>query len=386
MKIHTTSYIQISRKALENNLAFLRAQMGPSVRISSVVKGNAYGHGIEPFVPLAEACGVNHFSVFEANEAYLVKQALQQPETEVMVMGMINNDELAWAIENGVSFYVFEMDRMKQALKAAQRVGKAARIHLELETGMNRTGFCEQGWQEAARLLRENTEHLRFEGLCTHFAGAESIANYVRVTRQRKNFNRIAKWFRSQQFTPSLYHTACSAAAIRYPPTRMDMVRIGILQYGFWPSREIFIEYSSQLDNKRDPLQRLISWSSKIMDVKSVKAGEYIGYGNSYLANENLRIATVPVGYAHGFSRSLSNQGRALVHGRRVAVIGMVNMNMVTIDVTGLEQAAKGDEVTFIGFQGDMELSVSSFGEFSHQVNYELLTRLPANIPRMVVE
>ena len=122
------------------------------------------------------------------------------------------------------------------------------------------------------------------------------------------------------------------------------------------------------------------------MDVKSVKAGEYIGYGNSYLANENLRIATVPVGYAHGFSRSLSNQGRALVHGRRVAVIGMVNMNMVTIDVTGLEQAAKGDEVTFIGFQGDMELSVSSFGEFSHQVNYELLTRLPANIPRMVVE
>lgn len=380
------SYIQISRRALENNLAFLRARMGPGVRISSVVKGNAYGHGIETFVPLAEACGIGHFSVFEASEAFRAKGALRKPETEIMIMGMIDDGQLSWAIENGISFYVFEAGRLQHALKAACRIGRPARIHLEVETGMNRTGFCKEGLHQAAKLLMEHPEHLWFEGLCTHYAGAESIANYVRVTLQRRNFNRISKWLQSRELNPHCYHTACSAAAMRYPPTRMDMVRIGILQYGFWPSQEVFIEYSSRLEDKHNPLQRLISWKSRVMDVRNVKAGEFIGYGTSYLANHDMKIATVPVGYGQGFSRSLSNQGRVLIRGKRVPVVGTVNMNCLTVDVSGLGNAEKGDEVTIIGRQGDMEISVASFGEFSNQLNYELLTRLPPDIPRIVVE
>lgn len=380
------SYIQISRRALENNLAFLRARMGPGVRISSVVKGNAYGHGIETFVPLAEACGIGHFSVFEASEAFRAKGALRKPETEIMIMGMIDDDQLSWAIENGISFYVFEAGRLQHALKAACQIGRPARIHLEVETGMNRTGFCKEGLHQAAKLLKEHPEHLWFEGLCTHYAGAESIANYVRVTLQRRNFNRISKWLQGQELNPHCYHTACSAAAMRYPPTRMDMVRIGILQYGFWPSQEVFIEYSSRLEDKHNPLQRLISWKSRVMDVRYVRGGEFIGYGTSYLANHDMKIATVPVGYGQGFSRSLSNQGRVLIRGKRVPVVGTVNMNCLTVDVSGLGNAEKGDEVTIIGRQGDMEISVASFGEFSNQLNYELLTRLPPDIPRIVVE
>jgi alanine racemase len=121
------------------------------------------------------------------------------------------------------------------------------------------------------------------------------------------------------------------------------------------------------------------------MSVKDVKAGEFVGYGTSYLANTDLKTALIPVGYGHGFSRSLSNQGRALIHGHRVAVIGMVNMNMMTVDITGLQGVQAGDEVVLIGQQGDLEISVSSFSEFSDLVNYELLTRLPLDIPRIVV-
>ena len=185
---------------------------------------------------------------------------------------------------------------------------------------------------------------------------------------------------------PKQIHTACSAAALRYPKSQMDMVRLGIVQYGFFPNKEIYIEYLTKKKITEDPLRRLISWKSKVMDVKTVKAGEFVGYGTSYLANSNLKIATIPVGYSHGFSRSLSNQGRVLIHGQRVSVIGIVNMNMITVDVTKIEHVKKGDEVVLIGKQGDLEISVSSFSEFSDQVNYELLTRLPQKIPRFIVD
>ena len=122
------------------------------------------------------------------------------------------------------------------------------------------------------------------------------------------------------------------------------------------------------------------------MNIKHVKQGEYIGYGTSYLATSDIKVATVPVGYGHGFSRSLSNQGRALVRGMRVTVVGIVNMNMMMLDVTGVDGAERGDEVVMIGTQGDLSLSVSSFSDYSDQLNYELLTRLPHDIPRRVVD
>jgi len=382
-----TSRIEISKSALENNFRFVREQMGPGVLISTVVKGNAYGHSTETFVPLAEQCGARHFSVFDAGEAFQVRQSSQFPESKIMIMGMIDHgSQLEWAIENEVEFFVFDKGRLQSAINTAQRLKKPARIHIELETGMNRTGFKDFELPEIAALLKDHKECLSFEGLCTHFAGAESITNYVRVKNQRRHFKRVYNWFVKQGLHPQRTHTACSAAAMRYPPTRLNMVRIGIINYGFWPSRETFIEYSSQLEDKSDPLRRLISWKTQIMDIKSVNTGEYIGYGTSYLANDPMKIAIIPVGYAHGFARSLSNQGRVLIHGKRVAVVGTVNMNAISVDITHLEGVERGDEVVIIGRQGDMELSVASFGEYSFQVNYELLTRLPINIPRTIVE
>jgi alanine racemase len=166
----------------------------------------------------------------------------------------------------------------------------------------------------------------------------------------------------------------------------MDLVRVGILQYGFFPSREVYIEYRQKNRDNPNPLRRLISWKSRIMDIKPIKAGEFVGYGTSYLANDAMRIASIPMGYAQGYARGLSNVGRVLVRGQRVAVVGTVNMNMMMIDVTNVQGVERGDEVVLIGNQGDQEISVSSFGEFSDLLNYELLTRLPEDIPRSIVE
>lgn len=379
-----SSAIQINETAYRRNLEFLGTLIKENVIFSSVVKGNAYGHGLETFVPMAERCGVKHFSVFSADEAYRVMKSLQVPRP-VMIMGMIDDDELAWAIEKGFSFFVFEPGRLREALKMGRKLGKPAKVHLEVETGMNRTGLNSQEMREVIKLFEEYPDVAEFEGLCTHFAGAESIANYLRVREQKKKYKRKLEWFRKRGYQPRYRHQACSAATVRYPETQMDLVRIGILQYGFWPSPEIYIEYCRGKNVDKDPLQRLISWKSQVMDVKNVKTGEYIGYGTSYLATNDMKVASVPVGYAHGFSRSLSNHGRVLIHGERTQVVGMVNMNMMMVDITKIEGVKKGDEVVLIGHQGDAELTVASFAEFSNQVNYELLARLSDSIPRQVV-
>lgn len=367
-----------------NNIDFIRSQIGHDVRISSVVKGNAYGHGISQFVPMAEKAGIDHFAVFSANEASAVKESADK-HPEIMVMGWLDNDELEWAVKNGISFWVFDPERLDHAIAISKRSQQKAKIHLEIETGMNRTGLDDTELEYVIMKVLDNSANIELEGICTHYAGAESISNFVRVHRQISRFNKIYKKITRLGLNPKIRHTASSAAAMSYPKTRMDMVRIGIMQYGFWPSIETLIQYLHGKINTRDPLNRVISWKSKVMSIKNVQQGEFVSYGTTYLATEAKRIAVVPVGYSHGYSRVLSNQGRVLIRGQRVAVIGMVNMNMLIADVTNIPDVKTGDEVVIIGRQQDLEISVASFSEISDQVNYELLARLPMNTTREVV-
>lgn len=379
----SSSIIELSKEALDNNLSFIKSQLMEGVKLSSVVKGNAYGHGVYEFVPMAEECGIDHFSVFSADEALRVCE-IKQAETEVMIMGWIDRDEIEWAIQNHVQFYVFELDRLQAAIETAGNLGIPALIHLEVETGMNRTGLRKKALDKVVKLIRKNEEKIIVKGLCTHYAGAESIANHVRVQRQYKVFNRIYNSLLKKGIKPELCHTASSAASMTYPKTQMDMVRVGILQYGFWPSAETYVHYVSKKQDKTDPLNRVISWKSKVMSIKEVNEGEFVSYGTVYLATEPRMIAVVPAGYSHGYSRSLSNQGRVLINGYRVAVIGMVNMNMLIADITNIPDVNVGDEVVMIGNQGEHSISVSAFTELSEQLNYELLSRLPEYTTRMI--
>lgn len=379
-----SSYIELSRSALEQNLSFLRRYLGEGVIISSVVKGNAYGHGLQDFAPLVHACGIRHFSVFSAEEAYQLRSCFEGDYT-LMVMGMLTGNGMEWAIENDVEFFVFDHQRLHAASQAAKKIGKKAKVHLELETGMNRTGFRLEALNEVFHTLKSESDNLEFSGLCTHYAGAESISNYLRIKKQYKLFRQGCLQFKNAGLTPGLIHSACSAAAMTYPKTRMDMVRIGIMQYGLWPSVETFIQYVTTQEDKADPLRRVISWKTRVMSTKHVKAGEFIGYGTSFQARSDMKIAIIPVGYSNGYSRSLSNQGRVLVNGRSVEVVGIVNMNMLLADITQISETTNGDEVVLIGRQEATEMTIASFGEYSNQLNYELLTRLPERIPRKVI-
>lgn len=384
------SYIELSRSSFKQNASFLKDYIGQDVIFSSVIKGNAYGHGIKYFVPMAEDCGIRHFSVFSSDEAKIAFDSKTCEDSHIMIMGMIYNDVIEWAIKNDISFWIFEIDRLKAAVEAAKKTGIPARIHLQLETGMNRLGLDRNKFEEAQKIINNNRKHLEIDGMCTHFAGAESVSNYVRIKEQKEKFDEYCSWFNDHGIKAKLLHTASSAGALNYPDTIMDMVRFGIAQYGFWPNRETYMNFVKKHpdinERHEDPLDSVMSWKSMVMSTKEVPAGEFIGYGNTYLTSRKQKIAAVPIGYTHGFGRNLTNVGIVLINGERASVAGLVNMNLITVDVTDIPDVKKGDEVVIIGEQGDQEMTVASFSEMANFLNYEVLTRIPSKLPRHVVD
>ena len=378
-----SSHIELNSAYFKKNIAFIRSRLNDGVTLSAVVKGNAYGHGIEQFVPLAESEGISHFSVYGIEEALSFHEFASR-DSHLMIMGYIARENLRWVITKGYSFFIYDLFQLKEAIELAKEIGIPAKVHIEVETGMNRTGIEEACFDELMELLKTESQHLNLSGCCTHLAGSESIGNYYRIKHQIIRYKKYLKKFDAAGIKFEKKHVACSAALMRFPQTQFDLVRVGILLYGFWPSNETMVDYMTKNEEHDDPLTSILSWKSKVMTIKHVAVGEYVGYGTSFLANRNTKIAIVPVGYAYGYARSLSNQGRVLIHGTRVTVIGTVNMNMLAIDVTEIENVKHDDEVVMIGFQGNNRITVSSFSEMSSQLNYELLARLPHNIPRIV--
>ncbi|MEX0780901.1 MAG: alanine racemase [Balneolales bacterium] len=383
--VRHSSRIELSLSALRKNFNFIRKKIGPKPIISSVVKANAFGHGIHEFVPMAETCGINHFAVASSFEAYEVLNARTR-DSRIMIMGILYAEDLFWVIENEVEFFVYDIERLVKACEVAQKIGKKAIIHLELETGGNRTGLPEDEVLKAVRYMRKNQEYLIFEGVCTHFAGIESLANQFRIVKQLDKFNRLCKAINKTGYKPRLKHTASSAAALAFPETVMDMVRVGTSQFGLWPSPDIYNLHLMHTNKAKDsPLQRVLSWKTDVMHIKDIKKDEFVGYGTSYQAPKDVRIAVLPLGYSNGYPRSLSNHGDVLIHGKKAPVVGLVNMNVFMVNISHIPNVEVGDEVVLIGSQKKNTITIKSFSEFTNMINNELVSRLPTAIPRKPV-
>lgn len=380
-----SSRIYLSQSALTNNINFIRKKIGPKPIISSVVKANAYGHGIRTFVTMAEKAGVRHFSVASAWEAEEVLHSRQQ-DSNIMIMGILYEEDIPWAIENEIEFYVFNLDRLPITMECARKIGKKAIIHLEVETGANRTGLQKNEFPEALNYLKKYNAWLEFRGLCTHFGGAESLSNRFKLDAQHKSFNEFYSICKKKKILPLHRHMACSAAIFSEPSSIYDMVRIGVLQYGFWPSPDIYYMHLQETGKANDkPLKRIVTWKTDIMDIRHVKTGEFIGYGTAFQATQDMKVAVLPLGYSNGYPRALSNQGHVLIGGKKSPIVGLINMNLFMVDISHLDEVKVGDEVVLIGRQNKGVINVSSFTNFTQLVNNEMLSRLPAAIPRKIV-
>ncbi|REG81074.1 alanine racemase [Algoriphagus antarcticus] len=380
-----SSRIELSQSSLTKNVNFLLKKVGEGVRISSVVKANAYGHGIKQFVKMAEKAGIDHFataSAFEAEEVLTAKAK----SSDVMIMGILYDVDIAWAILNEIEFYVFNYARLPLVLENAKKLGIKAKVHIEVETGANRTGLPQKEFSKTLTFLKKHSDHLVFKGLCTHFGGAESFSNMFKINSQHQRYKNFLKECKQKNIMPEIRHIACSAAALAFKDTVYDMVRIGVAQYGFWPSPDIYYAHLQEIGKQSDgSLRRIFTWKTDVMDVRDVDVGEFIGYGTSYQATQDMKVAVMPLGYSNGYPKAQSNQGHVLIKGKKASIVGLINMNLFMVDVSHIEGVQVGDEVVLVGRQGNNTINISSFTEVTQLLNNEMLSRLPAAIPREIV-
>ena len=234
--------------------------------------------------------------------------------------------------------------------------------------------------------LKRHKKDVRFEGVCTHIGGAETFNNEFKIRPQIKRFQGILKELKKKKFLPTYRHMACSAAALAYPETRLDLVRIGVSIYGFWPSQDIYYAHLRDVGKSKDtPLKRIITWKTDVMDIKKVKEGDFIGYGTAFQALKPMTIAVIPLGYSNGYTRGLSNKGYVLIKGKKAPIVGLVNMNLFMVDISHIPNVSINDEVVLLGKQKNGMIRVSSFTDRTQLLNNEMLSRLPAAIPRKIV-
>ncbi len=369
--------IRISLDAIAHNARALRDLAAPS-RAAFVVKGNAYGHGIVEVARTVEPFA-HRLCVYSLEEAAVLRDAgITRP---VFVMGPIESSHLDEARARKVEIALWDTRSYLRAVaESARRRNDRVPVHVKINTGTTRLGLEPRDAPDAIEDYARLPE-IEIAGIFSHLSAAEELDSPFTLG-QLETFNRtvqaVDETLRSKGIHP-LKHIAASAAAMLWPQTRLDMVRIGIALYGLWPSPQTRVA----MNGARFDLRPALSMQSSLAAVRDVEAGTPVGYGGSYHAPKRTRIGIVPLGYADGIPRLLSNRGAFLVAGQRCPIVGRVCMNMTMIDLAAAPAAKPGDEVTLLGTQGQSAITADDWGEWAETINYEIVTRLPAELPRV---
>ncbi|MEM6793679.1 MAG: alanine racemase [Acidobacteriota bacterium] len=386
------AWIEVSAEAYRHNLEFIRQRIGSSVELGAVVKANAYGHGLEQASRLALESGADSLCVHALDEALALRRAGHR--CDVLIMGHVPLARLSEAVRENFRLVLFSIETAERLAHLAQDTGLRPRVHVKIETGTHRQGL--EG-EELSRLLDVLAAHpsLEVEGAYTHFADIEDTTDHAYARRQLRLFEEALETLRARGFEPSCRHAACSAASLLFPETHFDMVRVGISQYGFWSSKETRLTYQHEhaggvsgaghLDAAAAGPRPSLSFKARISQVKNIPAGASVGYGRTWQATRPTRLAVLPIGYADGYDRLLSNRAHVLVGGRRAPVRGRVCMNLTLIDVTDVPEARLEDEVVLIGRQGDREVRAEELAELAGTIPYEVVARLAPHLPRLIV-
>lgn len=375
------NWVEISRRALAQNVLRFKTHIGPGVKLAAVVKANAYGHGLVAVSRIVLESGADWLAVNSIEEAEQVRAAgIAAP---VLCLGYVSLSQLEKAVRLDVRLTVYNPATVERLGEIAGRLGRKARLHIKVETGTNRQGVPREELPDFARMIA-GYPHLVLEGLSTHYANIEDVTEHRFAELQLRNFSEACSILESQGFSVPVRHTACTAAAILFPQTLFNMARVGIGLYGLWPSKETRIS-ALQAGVALNELEPVLTWKTRIAQIKMVKSGETIGYGCTDLATQDTRLAVLPVGYYDGYDRKLSSIGYVLIRGRRAPVRGRVCMNMIMVDVTNIPEAHVEDEVVLLGRQGDDSVSAEVLAGKIGTINYEVVSRINPTLPRIVV-
>jgi len=376
-----TQWIEVDAAALRHNLGLFRELLKPGTRLAVVVKANAYGHGFEQVAPIA-AQVADLLAVHSAAEARSARGAgIAVP---ILVMGCVPPHDL-YDLDRDTHIFVSTEETLASLGDYRRRTGVALPVHLKVDTGARRQGLDIRDIASYARAAAR--EGLDIVGLATHFANIEDTLEHDFARLQLERFHGALEATRSALgSTPGLVHASCSAAALLFRETDFSMVRVGISAYGHWPSRETKLSWILNHGPDGLRLQPALCWKAIVGQLKDVAKGETVGYGRTWEALRQTRIAVVPVGYADGYSRVLGNRSRVIVRGVVAPVVGRVCMNILMVDVSDIPEVCVGDEVVLIGQQGGSKVTIEELAALSGTINYEFVARLSHSIPRIVVE
>ena len=375
-------HILVDRGALRHNMSEFRRHLPTAVRLLAVVKSEAYGHGSISAAGAFLEGGADMLGVHSINEAAVLRAA--GVAAPVLVLGPLDRDGAVQAARLGVEITVSSVSGAHAAAAAVSSGDRSVRVHLKVETGVNRQGIVEKELDEVLDIFA-GEKGLRLVGLSSHFADIEDTTDHSFARIQSARFENWKSSLVERGHRGLCVHMSCSAAAILWPLSEVGLVRIGIAGYGVWPSRETLV--SARNRNAADlDLRPALSWRCRVSQVRMVPAGETVGYGRQWKAPVKSRIAVLPVGYADGYPRGLSGRAHVLLGGCRAPVVGRICMNLTMVDVTHIPDVESDDVAVLLGRQGEEYISVEDLAGWLGTIPYEVLVGPGASWTRKEVD
>lgn len=361
----------ISLDAIYHNCLAARKSLADGVKLAAVIKADAYGHGALPVAKTVYEVA-DWFAVSNIEEAVELRGGgIQKP---ILTLGCTAVEQLREAIENEITLTLTDMESAVEISEAAQKLGKEAKVHIKVDTGMGRIGFFAN--HDGAQLA---CKAAKLPGICptgvyTHFARADEMQKAA-TDIQFSKFLQFIKELEQNGFSGLLRHAENSAGVLAYEDYQLDMVRFGISLYGMYPSNEV-----TPASFRLEPAMEL---RSHISFLKTVPKGTPISYNATYVTTKTTVVATIPVGYGDGYPRALSNCGRVLIHGKSAPIIGRICMDQLMVDVTEIKDVKRQDEVTLMGWDGEEFIPAEEIGALSHSFHYEMICNVGKRIPRV---
>lgn len=370
-------WAEVDLDAIWENMVHMKENIAENTKILAVIKTDGYGHGGVPIAKMLEQLDFMFgYAAATYEEAHVLREAgVKKP---ILILGYTFPYCYEELIREEIRPAVYRRDTVEELAAAAAKVGKKAKVHIKVDTGMGRIGITpdEEGL-EFVRFLIEHPE-LEVEGIFTHFAKSDET-DKTSANHQLELFQDFIDRIQTELgITIPVKHCSNSAAILEMPQANMDMVRAGITTYGLYPSEEVSKDIV--------PLRAAMSLYSHIVYCKTIHAGQSVSYGGLFTAQKDTRVATIPVGYGDGYPRSLSGKGYVLIHGKKAPILGRVCMDQFMVDISEIPEAMDGDKVTLLGMDGTERITAEELGELSGRFNYEFVCDLGKRIPRVYIQ
>lgn len=371
------SHIEISKKNLIHNFKELKKITKKGTEITVVIKGNAYGHGQNEVARILEPYA-DYFQVNSVDELELLRKVSKK---KTFVLGYVEKKELEKAIKLGSILSIFSLEQLKNVDKISKKLKKIQEIHIPIDAYLGREGFLENEWEKSFKKIKK-CKNLKLGGIYAHFANIEDSKNLSHAEKQINKYKKAIGIAESFGFNNLQTHISATSGLLMYEKNNglNSIVRLGVGVYGMWPSDHIENLYKGKLN-----LKPVMTWKTKIAQIKTLPEGHTVGYGLTYITEKNTKIAVIPIGYADGYDRGLSNIGEVLIKGTRCKVLGRVAMNMFVVDVNHLDSVKIEDEVVILGKQGGVEIKAEEIAQKIDTINYEITTRVSSLLVRKII-